>query len=494
MKRAPVIVGGLVLGIAMTANVTLAAERAGATPTFNTDVASILFENCVSCHRTDQIAPMVLTSYQDVRPWARAIKDKIVKREMPPWYADPRFGTFSNNKRLTQAQIDTIVAWVDGGAPEGETPLAAQLPVFEEGWIHPSGRPPDFIVAMAEPFDVPAEGEMPNFSIYQEVPPELAESGRFLEAIQMLPEVIPAMHHASFGIRPLQTGTRVGTGELWPGGPVVNGALLNVATGLSVGFAGDANTGDAKEGGSRSDAGEGMSFCCYVPGGGFQQFGLGVGKRIPTGDAYVSWNLHYTAIGRPVTDRTRVGLWFQDEIHHEIVGSDGGGTTHIIEGKQLVDDQFTPLRTNGLGNTGFPAIPVIPPFTDDWAITSIKVFPNDVTVHLMWAHMHTRGQEMTYLVTYPDGREEVLLSVPNYNFNWQQFYQLETPVKIPAGSTLKTIGSYDNSVANRWNPAPQKEVYWSEQSWDEMYLSFIDFTVDKRVLGSTEPTTDDGGE
>ena len=96
--------------------------------------------------------------------------------------------------------------------------------------------------------------------------------------------------------------------------------------------------------------------------------------------------------------------------------------------------------------------------------------------------MHTRGKEMTYLLTYPDGREEVLLSVPNYDFNWQIFYELKEPLKIPAGSTIKTIGSYDNSPANKWNPAPQKEVYWSEQSWDEMYSGFIDISVDKRDL------------
>ena len=490
MSRARIFVGGAISVIATVFGGVVAAEPAGAVPTFNEDVVPILFENCVSCHRPDQIAPMVLTSYQDARPWARAIKDKVVKREMPPWYADPRFGTFRGDRRLTQAQIDTIAAWVDGGAPEGETPLTVQLPVFEDGWVHPSGRPPDFVLAMAEPFEVPAQGELPNFTIYQELPPELKESEHFVEAIQMLPEVIPVVHHSSVGVRPLQPGTKVGTGELWPGGPVVNGALLNADTGESVGFTGDANElaasqGEAPRGGERA----GMSFCCYVPGGGFQQFRPGVGKRIPT-EGYVSWGMHYTSIGRPVTDQSRVGLWYQDEISHEIVGAGQGDRTHIVQGNQLVDDDFTPLRTNGIGNSGFPAIPVIPPFTDDWAITSIRVFPNDVTVYLMWAHMHTRGQEMTYLVTYPDGQEEVLLSVPAYDFNWQQFYELEEPVRIPAGSTMKVIGSYDNSVANKWNPAPQKEVYWSEQSWDEMYVGFMDVSVDT----SSTSDTDDGGQ
>ena len=226
MKRVALIIGATVFAIAITTSVNASAEPAAATPTFNEHVAPILFDNCVSCHRADQIAPMVLTSYQDARPWARAIKDKVVQREMPPWHADPRFGSFVNDRRLTQEQIDIIAAWADGGAPEGDTPLTVELPVFDDGWVHPSGRPPDFILAMDEPFDVPAQGELPNFTIYQELPQELQEKQRFVEAIQMLPGVIQVVHHASFGIRPLQAGTMVGTGELFPGGPVVDGVLF----------------------------------------------------------------------------------------------------------------------------------------------------------------------------------------------------------------------------------------------------------------------------
>jgi hypothetical protein len=96
--------------------------------------------------------------------------------------------------------------------------------------------------------------------------------------------------------------------------------------------------------------------------------------------------------------------------------------------------------------------------------------------------MHTRGKEMTYVLTYPDGREQVLLSVPNYDFNWQIFYELKEPLKVPAGSTIKIVGSYDNSAANKWNPAPHKEVYWSEQNWDEMYAGFLEISIDKMDL------------
>jgi hypothetical protein len=406
---------------------------------------------------------------------------------MPPWGADHRYGTFRNDRRLTPEQIQTIVAWADGGAPEGDTPLTAQLPAFTDGWAHPSGRPPDFVIEMAHPFQVPAQGEIPVFTTYQELPPELQAEERFLEAIQVLPGVIPAVHHASFGVRDtLPPGQKIGLGEAWPGGPIVPGALIDAKTGKSV------SRGDVNEAAGRvvNEVGPriqpGLNFCCYLPGSGFQQFRDGAGKRVPA-KGYISWGMHYTPIGKPVTDRTRVGLWFQKEITHEIIFDGSGGTTHIVNGKQLVDDEFTPVSTaaGAGGRAGSPAFPVIPPHAKNWAITGIAAYHDDATLYVLWPHMHTRGKETTYVLTYPDGREEVLLSVLNYDFNWQIFYELKEPKKIPAGSTIKTVGSYDNSAANKWNPAPHKEVYWSEQSWDEMYNPVVEVSFDKRDLRLT---------
>ena len=484
MRSKVLVLGGAILVLAVAAAVRLTAARAaGSTPTFNKDVAPIIFNNCVSCHRPDQIAPMSLTSYKEARPWARAIKDKVTKRQMPPWFADGRFGEFRNDRRLSAEQIDAIVAWADGGAPEGDTPLTAQLPAVKDGWSHPSGRPPDLVVALAEPFSVPAEGEVPNFNIYQELPPELKNEDHFLEAIQVQPGIIAGVHHASFGVAPLPPGTKIGVGEVWPGGPVVLGGLLDVKTGksavrnINAGAGGDANEAAAAEGGRNGRSGA-LRYCCYVPGGSFRQYRPGAGYRIPR-DGSIVWGLHYTPIGRTFADQTRVGLWFQKDVAYEVVGNGGGGKKHIILGKELVDDEDNPLRKTGIANSGWPALPVIPPYAKNWAITSIQVFKDDVTLYAMWPHMHTRGKEMTYVLTYPDGKERVLLSVPNYDFNWQIFYELKEPVKIPAGSTLKLVGSYDNSPANKWAAAPQKEVYWSEQSWDEMYTGFTDLSLDK---------------
>jgi len=129
--------------------------------------------------------------------------------------------------------------------------------------------------------------------------------------------------------------------------------------------------------------------------------------------------------------------------------------------------------------TEFPAIP---PYSDDWRITAITPILDDVTVYALWPHMHLRGKDMTFIATYPDGREEVLLHVPKYDFQWQLQYQLVEPVHLPAGSTIKAIGHYDNSSDNKNNPRPSAAVSWSEQSWDEMFNGWMELSVDKDVI------------
>ena len=145
----------------------------------------------------------------------------------------------------------------------------------------------------------------------------------------------------------------------------------------------------------------------------------------------------------------------------------------------------------GDGRGSRARIPVIPPHADDWAITGITAFRDDVTLYAMSPHMHLRGKDATYIVTYPDGREEIILSVPTYDFNWQLHYELAAPLKIPAGSTIKTVGHFDNSLANRYNPAPDREVYWAEQSWDEMYNGFMEYSIDKLDLTKDTPSTEE---
>jgi hypothetical protein len=144
----------------------------------------------------------------------------------------------------------------------------------------------------------------------------------------------------------------------------------------------------------------------------------------------------------------------------------------LDRGTTMVDDQ--PLPSD--------RIPNIPPGAEFWKISNFKVFPEPATLYALSPHMHLRGRDMKFILTYPDGREELVLDVPKYDFNWQLYYELATPLKIPAGSKLTAIAHYDNSPKNKWNPSPDKEVYWSEQSWDEMYNPQIRWTWDLQDL------------
>jgi len=162
----------IIVAAALAIAVTLANSRSAAdqkvVPTFAKDVATIIFNKCATCHRAGEVAPMPLTSYQEVRPWSKAIREQVAERSMPPWYADPASSLqFRNDRRLTQKEIDTIVAWVDGGAQKGNDAETPALPKFAKGW---SWGEPDLIIPMPVDYDVPAEGEIPMQNFYVPVP------------------------------------------------------------------------------------------------------------------------------------------------------------------------------------------------------------------------------------------------------------------------------------------------------------------------------------
>ena len=161
----------IVASTAFLAIAWAAPARGAETPTFAADVAPILYAECASCHRPGDIAPMALLTYRDVRPWSRAIKAKVVSREMPPWHAAPGGRPIRNARGLTQDEIDTIAAWVDGGAPLGDAAQMPPLPTFSDNeWHHPSGRPPDYILPMPVEMEIPAQGELPYITLYSEIP------------------------------------------------------------------------------------------------------------------------------------------------------------------------------------------------------------------------------------------------------------------------------------------------------------------------------------
>jgi len=457
----------------------IAASAAPAPPTFNRDVASIFYSKCVTCHRPGEVAPMSLITYQAARPWAHAIKTRVANREMPPWFADPRFShELANNNSLSDAQIDTIVAWVDAGALQGSGTPPPE-PAFTDGWHRFKNRPPDAILEMPA-FDVPAEGVLPVFTLWS---PNPFTDDKFIEAVELRPGAIGAVHHSDVTARTLPTGTALGRGRAWKDGPLVDfvpvypdGRSYNELTSAGDLIAGESPT-DAvprrtvlQQEAFRTSDDNRLLF--YVPGGGFQEFPPGAVKRISARNA-IAWGLHYTPTGKRESDRHQLGLWFAQTPHRHEVITKRIGEAHIIEGREFVA---------GTDGSDFPTIP---PFAGDWKITAITPFEDDVTVYSLWPHMHLRGKDMTFIATYPDGREDVLLHVPRYDFQWQLQYELVQPVHLPAGSTIKAIGHYDNSVGNKYNPGPDKAVYWSEQSWDEMFNGWMEISVDRHVIAGS---------
>jgi hypothetical protein len=326
-------------------------------------------------------------------------------------------------------------------------------------------------------FTAPPTGEIPMTTFYTPVP---FSEDKFVEATQSRPGNHAFVHHAV--IRGMK---------------LPENAKVDPATGLLV----DARTGKAfrelvREQGVNEEPGERAArereereqgtreaqnvfnttsnvwIGTYAPGWDFERYKPGIGKRVPAG-WHIGFNMHYQPTGRPETDRTALGLWYQRVPTRAELVTHRVGDVHIVEGQQLLD---IPGAQRTVGNRQH--IPNIPPYVDNWSIIAITPVLEPIAVYSWNPHMHLRGKDMKYVVVYPNGQEETLFSVPKYDFNWQLSYENSEPVRIPAGSKIMTLGHMDNSIKNKFNPAPDKEVFWSEQSWDEMFMGFFQFTKD----------------
>jgi hypothetical protein len=435
----------------------LSASAVAEPPTFAKDVAPILYGSCVGCHRPGEVAPMSLISYEDVRPWAKAIRSKVVSREMPPWGADPHYGTFKDDRSLNAAQIATIVAWADGGAPRGRDTDLPRLPSFTAGWSHGE---PDVVIDMPVEFAIPAEGEVPVIDFFTKAP---FTQDVYVKALEVREGTAGVIHHAGvYVIDKLPEGARL-----------VNGRIIGAdGKEMSRNQVARANGGTSTQ--------EIQKLLSFVPGRGYEEYQGDAGQLIKAG-SYIDFYMHYTPNGAPAKDRSRLGLYFAkpgQTVGHQIYHSFGaaGPTAYVVEGKE-----YTPQR-RGEGIEGSVNLPNIPPYAENFKVVSVHTITEPVTLYGMTPHLHLRGKSMKYTLTRPDGTEEILLDVPKYDFNWQLYYELQTPKKIPAGSKVTVVTLFDNSPKNRYNPAPEKEVYWSEQSWDEMYAPQARITVDSRAL------------
>jgi mono/diheme cytochrome c family protein len=428
--------------LTFAAGLALAATAAGTsvlpaqspdTPTFSKDIAPILYKNCATCHRPGEIAPMSLLTYDQVRPFARSIRTHVEQGTMPPWHAEAAPDTFVNERRLTANEKETIAKWANNGSPQGDPRDLPPIPAFPEGWT--IGKP-DAIVAMRQPFDVPVSGEIAYQ--YLSVPTDFKED-KWVQALEIRPGVRSVVHHVLvFAAEPGETARQQPFTQQTPG---ARGALAQQIAPLLLAAAA---RGRGLNAGMR-----GPLIATTAPGTNAQIFESGTAMRIKAGSV-LTFQIHYTTSGKAEKDRTAVGFIFAKE---------------------------PPKREVRAGS--FVGIPLrIPPGAENHRADAQIEFTQDAHVVALFPHTHVRGKSWEYRMTYPDGREEVVLSVPRYDFNWQTYYQFAKPLAAPKGSRLLAIAHYDNSANNKANPNPNVEVRWGDQTWEEMQYTGITYTVD----------------
>jgi len=372
-------------------------------PTYSRDIAPILERRCVSCHRPGEIGPFSLATYRGAASRAGAVAEAVEERRMPPWHADPRYGKFANDGRLTDREVELISGWARRGCPEGDP---ADLPTPID---RPSGwriAEPDLVVSMPEPFIVPAEGVV-DYQTF-EVDPGFRED-RWIRGAEIRPGNRRVVHHCSVFLK-------------------------------APGSRGEADT-----------PGDLGSYCLAATAHGAPPmvFPEGMAKRVPAGWRLV-FVVHYAPIGIPQADRTSIGLLFADR----------GSVKQEVATNLLFDPDLH-----------------IPPHEANHRVERARRFDGDVLLLAMFPHMHLRGKSFRYEAIYPDGRVETLLDVPRYDVNWQNRYELERPLRLPAGTTLRCIAHYDNSGDNPANPDPSATVLTGKQGWEEMFNGYYDIAL-----------------
>lgn len=366
--------------------------------TYSRHIAKLLQEKCQDCHHPGTAAPFALMNYEDAVNWSAMIREVIVQRRMPPWHADPRYGHFSEERRLSDDEIDTVVSWIEAGTPEGNPADAPANPEYPDGWR--IGKP-DIVFELPKEVSIPAKGTIPY--MYFETPTNFNED-MWIEAAEARPGNRSAVHHIVLFYK--EPGAKHGSIEKnW-----IDGA---------------------------------------APGNVPMQFPVGVGRRIPAGASLI-WQMHYTATGKPEKDRSQYAFRFC---------------------KQKPERE---AKIEPIANQKFR----IAPGDANYKVQSQVTLPKSALLYSFSPHMHVRGKDFEYKAIFPDGRSEILLSVPQYDFNWQSAYKLKEPLPLPAGTRIECTAHYDNSKGNPANPDPSKPVFWGDQTWEEMMIGYVDFVWD----------------
>jgi peroxiredoxin len=390
----------------------IAAQRdlPGKKISYANQIAPLLADNCVTCHRTGGIGPFPMNSYAVVQGFSPMIREVIRTRRMPPWHADPHVGTFEGARSLTKEQTQTLVHWIEAGSPRGDGP--DPLAEMNKQWPEWAFGKPDLMVKLPA-FDVPATGtiDYQRYTIANTTGRDI-----WIRASDTLPGDRSVVHHVLVGVYDPKLPER--------------------------------------ERMVRASSGE---LGAYVPGNGPVMYPEGTGVLVPK-DCSFAFQMHYTSSGKASRDETRVGFYFAKEPPQ-------------YEFKTAV--LFKPTIK-------------IPANTKAYTDSTTYDFPREAIVYSLTPHAHYRGSASNFVARYPDGREELLLSVPKYDFNWQTTYSLTTPKRIPAGTRIVHSTTYDNSSQNPANPDPNREVPWGEQSWDEMLYGVVRYREVTPVSTTTQ--------
>jgi hypothetical protein len=449
MMKSWILCAAAALGLAiLTSSVRAeqyAAKPAAGVPTFTKDVAPILYKNCTSCHRPGEIAPMSLLTYEDARKWSKSIRDEVGDGHMPPWHADPRHGKFANDRSLTSEERDTLLRWANGGGPKGDPKDMPAAPKYVDGWT--IGEP-DVVLAMPVDYKVPADGFVEYE--YFEIPTNFTED-KWVEAVEVRPGNREVVHHVIVTMRPPQPERRPAAFRGRPG------------MGIPRGQSGGAGEGEAetRARGQRlfpAPQRLGQPIGGFAPGTPALTFQSGSALLIRAG-ATIVFQMHYTPTGTAATDRTRIGFKFAKD-------------------KPRVEMRLGTMLNGQLN---------IPAGAPDYSIDAEMTTTADITLRSLLPHTHLRGKSWEYTVTYPDGRSEVILSVPKYDFNWQTDYVFAQPLKLPTGTKIRAVAHYDNSTANKANPDPKVDVKWGDQTWEEMMFTSLVYSIDGVEPGAVLP-------
>jgi hypothetical protein len=417
--------GAIVTGRGTAIEPQYAATPAEGVPTFTRDVAPILFKNCAGCHRPGEIAPMSFLAYEDVRPWAKAIRDEVDDGTMPPWHADAPHGTFLNERTLTAAEKSTIAKWANGGAPKGDPADLPAMPAYPDGWTVGT---PDVVFEMAEPYTLPAEGTIQYEYFY--IPTGFTEP-RWVKSIEIRPGNREVVHHVLVYYRATPDLQRT---NVFRPNPETARTPAERAPGVRV-----------------SPPRQGLPprrlLATYAPGTASQAAPDGTAFRLEPG-GIIELQMHYTTKGEPATDRTRVGLIFAKD-----------PSPLELRPGQFINGTFT-----------------LPAGASDIAVEADVEFLQEATVWGIFPHTHLRGKKWEYRMILPDGSSKTILSVPKYDFNWQTYYMFREPLNVPRGARIISTAWYDNSAGNKSNPDPKSDVKWGDQTWEEMQYTGILFT------------------